>query len=442
MAESWSTAGLAESRPDLDDGLLIADDGQWMFAGPPLPTAAWDISGTTTRENSTVGALLGSSQAGWLTLPASRVAAEALGIRQSAIFAADLDQYVDIIQLARALDEDDAVIGGPWERLSARLPLEVTAEPLVVAVRARNAGGFGPATVASRAAVASCPAFQYLSTQVFDASNPESASSVVCLDCPKGADCAGLAAGNVTAQSGFWRLPWASSSSLVFAPCPIPGNCVGSRGLSGDGSSSSSSTAADSGASAAGLESSISGDNAGTGAGDSRRLIAGPRSPDPQRRVQATLNSTRSPSLPPISYYTSGDEAAGGLTLSPGSLERCVEGHAGVLCTGCVHGWTRDGVFACEECPSPGWWTLALIVATLGAVVVWVYSGWSVDRVVLGVRPSQYMARARRGLRPKGIWFWLSCCDLFHEMQESESEEEEAWQDAQTSSESTASRRS
>lgn len=64
--------------------------------------------------------------------------------------------------------ETDQVEGGLWERLSARLPLAVSDDPLVVAVRARNAGGFGPSSVSSRAAVAACPAFQYLSTEAFD----------------------------------------------------------------------------------------------------------------------------------------------------------------------------------------------------------------------------------------------------------------------------------
>lgn len=207
----------------------------------------------------------------------------------------------------------------------------------------------------------------------------------------------------MTAQSGFWRLPWASSDTLVFAPCPIPENCIGSQGR-GEGSSSQV---------AESTEESGTGANRLLGAATPvHRPYLQPRS----RQLQASgtnASSSRSPpELPPITFYTEGDDALS--SLNPASMERCVDGHGGVLCTGCVQGWTRDGVFACEQCPSPGVWVLSLFVALLGAVIVWVFAGWSVDRVVYGVRPSQYRARHRRGVRPKGFMFWLSGCDLCH----------------------------
>ena len=259
---------------------------------------------------------------------------------------------------------------------------------------ALNDAGEGPRSQPSGIVYQTCSQGEFLATHLL-LTNPE---QVVCLPCPAGAFCQGLPSPNVTASSGFWRVPW-SVHGLLFEPCPESSVC---RGIDLD---STDSEQRSSNASATFMRRLLQGDSVTEPAlrhdagGYQRQLLQ--QAAELAELVQARQYLAKYQGRPG-NYTESGlvrtvlldaenhtsVEVAGRirqelqLAMQPGSSqgltsdtvlnnlvveEGCIEGHTGVLCTECQLGWARSGTYLCRQCASR---EFIIVLACVVAVVI------------------------------------------------------------------------
>jgi hypothetical protein len=225
-----------------------------------------------------------------------------------------------------ASTEDRGAGGGTGDWFETSL-LVSTPQPVAVRVRATNSDGNGPWTVLQRSWHAKLAALtpSTCKESEFLATHASKLSGVVCRPCPLGSLCGGLDADNVTAQQGYWRVPW-SADALGFASCPLPSSCTGLTSIPTLSSSPSSSSSSSSLPNASALE-------------EDWRLW------DTRTRPQALALAT---------------------SMEPEAVERCAAGYAGVLCASCAVGYYPSSGGVCLACGAATWILARFLLLVLG----------------------------------------------------------------------------